>query len=67
MRLELVNATGKKTLRDAPFININLAVAAHVEHARSARLMVFGPYQKLQVRLAAILEELYDFLRTAQV
>ena len=55
----------KKTLRDAPFINIDLAVAAHVEHAQRPpdRLR---PHQKLQVRLAAVLEELDDFLRTAR-
>ena len=50
----------KKTRRDAPFINIDLAVAAHVEHAQRPpdRLR---PDQKLQVRLAAGLQELDHF------
>ena len=51
----------KKSPRDAPFINIDLAVAAHVEHAQRPpdRLR---PDQKLQVRLAAGLQKLDDFL-----
>ena len=54
-------ATVKKTLNDAPFINVDLAVAAHVEHAQRPpdRLR---PDQKLQVRLAAGLEKLDDLL-----
>ena len=50
----------KLTLRDAPFINIDLAVAAHVEHAQRPPDGL-RPDQKLQVRLAAVLEELDDF------
>ena len=52
----------KKTLHDAPLVDVDLAVAAHVEHAQRPpdRLR---PDQKLQVRLAAGLEELDDFLR----
>ena len=52
----------KKTPRDAPFIDVDLAVAAHVEHAQRPpdRLR---PDQKLQVRLAAGLQKLDDLLR----
>ena len=52
----------EKTPRDAPFINVDLAVAAHVEHAQRPPDGL-RPDQKLQVRLAAVLEELDDFLR----